>query len=188
MTSGPVPASAQWSAIPLPSATRLCATSIGLTYHAHESSVPRLRHPATPSGGDMQNASIVVAAMLIAACGHQADGPCADVPPAISNVSVSSTGTPTTTSLRWSARQGPNLVTKQFDPQEIQLFLSDVSECGGTVVPTREITMFIYAYALPRGAIPATYPIGQNGPVGPAFGLFFTSGMGEFLNDPTGQV
>jgi hypothetical protein len=136
----------------------------------------------------MQNASIVVAAMLIAACGHQADGPCADVPPAISNVSVSSTGTPTTTSLRWSARQGPNLVTKQFDPQEIQLFLSDVSECGGTVVPTREITMFIYAYALPRGAIPATYPIGQNGAVGPAFGLFFTSGMGEFLNDPTGQV
>ncbi|HZX64804.1 MAG TPA: hypothetical protein VFE76_05395 [Myxococcales bacterium] len=133
------------------------------------------------------------AAAILAACG-QGQGPaqtgCPDAGPAISNISVSSTGTGGGASFKGSARQGPNLVTKQFDPQEIQLFLSDVSECGGPGIPTRQIIIDVLAGGLPRGAIPGTYTVTNTiGPVSPpAFATFVASGMGELLNDPSGHI
>jgi hypothetical protein len=138
-----------------------------------------------------QVAIALPAAAILAACGHGAAPPrCANINPAISNISVSSTGTGGSTSFKGSARQGPNLVTKQFDPQEIQLFLSDVSECGGPGVPTREIIIDVLAGGLPRGAIPGTYTItNMFGPASPpAFATFFSSGMGELLNNPSGHI
>src|SRR3954466_3913619 len=45
MTSGPVPASAQWSAIPFPRSTRRCVTSIAARYYPDESlATVRARH------------------------------------------------------------------------------------------------------------------------------------------------
>src|SRR4051812_23308393 len=45
MTSGPVPASAQWSAIPFPRSTRRCMTSIRARYYPDESlATVRARH------------------------------------------------------------------------------------------------------------------------------------------------
>ena len=94
-------------------------------------------------------------AMLSLGCGHGQSSQCTDIGAASSKVSVSyAPDGGAAASFDGSAREGPNLTTKQFDQHEIQFFLSDVSECGGTSLPTREIVMDVYAYALPQGAIP----------------------------------
>jgi len=138
-----------------------------------------------------QVAIALSAAAVLAACGQGAAQPqCADIGAAVSNISVSSTGTGGGASFKGSAREGPNLVTKKFDPREIQLFLSDVSECGGQSVPTREIVIDVLAGGLPAGAVPGTYTVTNSiGSVSPAaLATFFSTGMGQLQNDPAGHI
>jgi hypothetical protein len=132
----------------------------------------------------MKTALLVLGVAILAAC---AQSPCANVGSAASSVSVSSAGAPDGGWLNGSAREGPNLITKKFDEHEIQLFISDASECGGSILPTREIVIDIYAYSLVQGAIPGTYQVGNSlGP--PTFATFFTSGLGQLQNSPSGTV
>ena len=136
-------------------------------------------------------ALLLAGAMFSLGCGHGQSSQCTDVGAASSKVSVSyAPDGGAASSFDGSAREGPNLTTKQFDPHEIQLFLSDVSECGGTSLPTREIVMNVYAYALPQGAIPGTYVIrnsvGSSPP--PTFATFSATGLGDLQNDPSGSL
>jgi len=143
---------------------------------------------AKGSSPQVKNAALLlVGAMLALGCGQAQSSQCTDIGSASSKVSVSYAPDGGATSFDGSARQGPNLITKQFDPYEIQLFLSDVSECGGTSLPTREILMDVYAYALPQGAIPGTYVIGRS--VGSsAFATFSATGLGDLQNNPSGSL
>jgi hypothetical protein len=79
------------------------------------------------------------------------------------------------------ARQGPNMITNKWDPQEIQLFITDVDECNGSGVPTRQINFDIYAYALPSGAVAGTYSITNivNNSTPPAWSTWNLSGFGD---------
>jgi len=136
-------------------------------------------------GVPVKTALMLFGGAILVACG---ESPCATVGPAASSVSVSSAGAPDGGWSRGSAREGPNLVTRQFDQHEIQLFISDASECGGTILPTREIIIDVYAYSLAQGAIPGTYQVGNSLGSSPTFATFFASGLGELQNRPSGTV
>jgi hypothetical protein len=79
------------------------------------------------------------------------------------------------------ARQGPNMITNKWDPQEIQLFITDTNECGGSGAPTRQINFDIYASSLPDGAVPGKYTITNvvDSTTPPTWSTWSLSGFGD---------
>ncbi len=75
-----------------------------------------------------------------------------------------------------------------YDIHEPQISVSDANECGGSTLPALELTLDVYAYSLPNGAIPGTYSIGDSVGTSPVFCTFWVNGVADWRNSPTGSI